>query len=305
MSVHKGATSQDDSIAKVANFAAQLLWEREFALLLVNDLLSLGQFKGRPVLVGGQSAPHEQMLAILGEQFLPRAGRGQTQNGSDLLPGGCAAPGQRLGIPAVAILLGVCAQSGSNRVQSDVGSHRGCGPASFQQKTLKALGPQNAVAAVAAVEPLGKAAFELFEKDRKVIHALAIGFQQAVALLEAIGLLSVAGQLLLERLGILWAIVGFDTLQHFALGQSSGFGHFTQEMKVIGHQNVLQNPNPAESLLAAHQEDKMLSLDRPTLRSPEDEPAFHNPGDAVVKTLTTLSFDTWETHGVRAKLHNI
>jgi hypothetical protein len=31
---------------------------------------------------------------------------------------------------------------------------------------------------VTAVEPLGKAAFELFDKDREVIHPLAIGFQQ-------------------------------------------------------------------------------------------------------------------------------
>ena len=94
---------------------------------------------------------------------------------------------------AVAILLGVCAQGRANRVENDVGRHRGHRPASFQQKTLEALGPQNAVAAVAMVVPPGKAAFELFEKEREVIHLLAKGGQQSVGLLVAIGLLSEAG----------------------------------------------------------------------------------------------------------------
>jgi hypothetical protein len=45
---------------------------------------------------------------------------------------------------------------------------------------------------VATVVPLGKAAFELFEKEREVIYLLAKGCQQAVDLLVAIGLLSEA-----------------------------------------------------------------------------------------------------------------
>ena len=106
MRFHKGATSQDDSIAKIADFAAQLFLEREFAFLLLNDLLSLGQVKGRPVLVGGESAPQKEMLAILGQQFLPAGGLGQTQNGSEPLLGGSGALGQRLGITAVANSLG-------------------------------------------------------------------------------------------------------------------------------------------------------------------------------------------------------
>jgi hypothetical protein len=66
-------------------------------------------------------------------------------------------------------------------------------------------------------------------------------------------------------------------------------------MEVIAHQGVLQNPDPGESLQAAHQGDKELGLNRPTLRSPEDEAAFDDSGDAVVKTLT-LNFDPRETH---------
>jgi hypothetical protein len=66
-------------------------------------------------------------------------------------------------------------------------------------------------------------------------------------------------------------------------------------MEVIAHQDVLQNPDPGESLQAAHQGDKELGRNRPTLRSSEDEAAFHDSGDAVVKTLT-LNLDPRETH---------
>ena len=100
MRFDKGATSQDDSVAKIADFAAQSFLEREFAFFLLNDLLNLVQVKGRPVLVGGQSTPQKQMLAILGQQFLPAGGLGQTQNGPESLLGGRAALGQRLGITA-------------------------------------------------------------------------------------------------------------------------------------------------------------------------------------------------------------
>ena len=41
MGLHKGPTSQDHSIGKVTNLAAQPFLEREFALLLVNDRLGL------------------------------------------------------------------------------------------------------------------------------------------------------------------------------------------------------------------------------------------------------------------------
>src|SRR4029077_2040161 len=121
MRFDKGAASQDDSIAKIADFAMQSFLEREFAFFLLNDLLSLGQVKGRPVLVGGESAPQKQMLAILGQQFLPAGGLGQTQNGPEPLLSDRGTLGQRLGITAVAILLGVCAQGRANRVENDVG----------------------------------------------------------------------------------------------------------------------------------------------------------------------------------------
>ena len=57
MRFHKGVTSQDHSITKVANFAAQPFLEREFALLLINNLLGLSPIKGRRVMSGGDSAP--------------------------------------------------------------------------------------------------------------------------------------------------------------------------------------------------------------------------------------------------------
>ena len=65
MRFYKGATAQDHSITEVANFATQPLLGREFALLLINNLLSLGQFKSRRLMTGGNRAPQKQMLAIL------------------------------------------------------------------------------------------------------------------------------------------------------------------------------------------------------------------------------------------------
>jgi hypothetical protein len=42
-------------------------------------------------------------------------------------------------------------------------------------------------------------------------------------------------------------------------------------------------PDPGESLQAAHQGDKKLGRNRSTVRSPEDEAAFHDFGNAMVK----------------------
>ena len=63
MRFHKGTASQDDPVAKVANSAAQSFRERELAVLLLNDLLGLGQGKCRRVVLGGNSAPQKQVFA--------------------------------------------------------------------------------------------------------------------------------------------------------------------------------------------------------------------------------------------------
>ena len=74
---------------------------------------------------------------------------------------------------------------------------------------------------MAAVEPLGEAAFELFDKDRDVIHAPAIRFQQPVAPIAPSGCPEHSRQLLLERFDAFRAVAGFDALKHFALRQDS------------------------------------------------------------------------------------
>jgi hypothetical protein len=48
------------------------------------------------------------------------------------------------------------------------------------------------------VVPLGKLALEFFEKDRDVIHALAIAIKQALELIGSIWLLSKTNQFLLN-----------------------------------------------------------------------------------------------------------
>ena len=121
------------------------------------------------------------------------------------------------------------------------------------------------------VEPLGKAAFELFDKDRNVIHAPAIRFQQSVDVLNSIGPLGKAREPLLERLNTFRTVAGFDTRKHFALRQRHRLRHFAQQMEMVGHQNVGQHPNTAESFQRAHQREKLLGL-----RSPKDKAALNN-----------------------------
>jgi hypothetical protein len=73
-------------------------------------------------------------------------------------------------------------------------------------------------------------------------------------------------------------------------------------MEVIAHQDVLQNPDPGETLQAVHQGDNKLGLNRPTLRSPKDEATFHDSRHAMIKALT-FNFDPRKTH--EGTLHNI
>jgi len=74
----------------------------------------------------------------------------------------------------------------SNRVELDVSSNCGQGLASFDQKALKAIGPEHPVATMTAVVPLGKTPFELFNGDREVKHAVAIGLEESLDLIGAI-----------------------------------------------------------------------------------------------------------------------
>jgi len=76
------------------------------------------------------------------------------------------------------------------------------------------------------VVPLGKSAFEFFDKDRDVIHTSAIAIKQALDLSFSIGLLPIAGQLLLEGLTTCPAIAGFDPFKHLGLRERPGLGDF-------------------------------------------------------------------------------
>jgi hypothetical protein len=68
---NKGLTSQDHAISEVANPAPQAFGQGEFAVLLVNDGLSGGQVKGRPLGFGVQASVHKEVLAILAADFFP------------------------------------------------------------------------------------------------------------------------------------------------------------------------------------------------------------------------------------------
>jgi hypothetical protein len=56
------------------------------------------------------------------------------------------------------------------------------------------------------IVPLGEATFELFDKDREVKHASAVGLQASLDLLGAIWLLTQAHELLIESLATRWTV---------------------------------------------------------------------------------------------------
>src|SRR6516165_6904961 len=98
------------------------------------------------------------------------------------------------------------------------------------------------------VEPLGKSAFEFFDKDRDVIHAFAIAIEEAPDLSFSIRLLTIASDFLLEGLTASGAIAGFDPLKDLCLRERLGLGDFAQQVEMIGHQHIGQNANAAKSL---------------------------------------------------------
>src|SRR6516164_1573814 len=98
------------------------------------------------------------------------------------------------------------------------------------------------------VEPLGKSAFEFFDKDRDVIHTSAIAIKQVLDLSVSIRLLPIASDFLLESLAACRAIAGFDSLKHLGLRECFGLWDFAQQMEMIGHQHIGQDADAAKSL---------------------------------------------------------
>ena len=80
MGLHKGLTSQDHSIAKVTNLAAQPFLEREFALFLINNRLGFGEVERRWVVLAANRADYEEYYAgtraIVAEMQAAQAAKG-------------------------------------------------------------------------------------------------------------------------------------------------------------------------------------------------------------------------------------
>jgi hypothetical protein len=104
------------------------------------------------------------VFAIVAAEFVPGDGFRLAQDRSDPFTGKTRTIGKSLGVPAVTIILGVTTKTGPDRVKFDIGSHSGQCLSAFHQNTLKALGPEYSVAVMTLVEPLGKSAFEFFDK---------------------------------------------------------------------------------------------------------------------------------------------
>jgi len=138
------------------------------ALLLVDNPLDSSRSKSRRFISRAQAAPLKEIAAILLLELLPAEALRLSQNGSDPLAGHRRALGKSLRVATVAIIFGIPTHPCPHRVEFDVSSHRRQGPSPIDQHTLKALSPQDPVASLTPVIPLGESAFELFDKDREV-----------------------------------------------------------------------------------------------------------------------------------------
>ena len=134
--------------------------------------------------------------------------------------------GKSLGVTAVTVILGIITQAGADRVELNVSSHGGQCLTPFKEDTLESFGPEYPVAVVTLVVPLGKSAFEFFDKDRDVIHTLAKAIKQALDLSFSIRLLPIASDFLLEGLTACRAIAGFDSIKHLGLRERPGLWDF-------------------------------------------------------------------------------
>src|SRR5260370_29869983 len=84
-----------------------------------------------------------------------------------------------------------------------------------------------------------------------------------------------------------------------ALREPSGLRYFAQQMEVIRHQSIGQDPYAAKGLQPSHQEHKSFGLGGTVAGGLENELTVDHPGNAPGKTLT-LSLDAREPHGSEA-----
>ena len=82
-------------------------------------------------------------------------------------------------------------------------------------------------------------------------------------------------------------------------GAGEGAGQQNQQMEVIRHQSIGQDPYAAKGLQPSHQEHKSFGLWGPVAGGLENELTVDHSGNAGVKTLT-LSLDARESHGREA-----
>ncbi|MBV8227639.1 MAG: hypothetical protein JO232_20890, partial [Verrucomicrobia bacterium] len=133
---------------------------------------------------------------------------------------------------------------------------------------------------------------KFFDKDRKVKHPLAITIQDALDFGSSIRLLTIPVQLLLDSLASCRAIAGLDAVKDLSLRERHGLGDFTQQMEVVGHQNIVQDLNTAKNRYPTHEAYKTIRFLRTVTGGAENKEGMDSPRDAVVKA-ATVRFDAW------------
>ena len=58
---------------------------------------------------------------------------------------------------------------------------------------------------------------------------------------------------LIKGLATRWTVAGLDAIESLSLRKLSGLGYFAQQMEMIRHQSIGQDPHAAKGLQPSHQ----------------------------------------------------
>jgi hypothetical protein len=184
--------------------------------------------------------------------------------------------GERLGVSAESVVLGVGSEAGADTIKIDVSSGQEKGMAGrFNQVGFETLGPESAETVVRFVKPNGETLLEQLEERRKVAHqselALAPGDSQG----------TVGSQLGFDDLQASGLKAGGMriknpvTTQEFRIGDGLPEGDQNQKMEVVAQKSIGKDVDPTvvgnlPELLAKHLLGRVIQKEF-TINRPADD----------------------------------
>ena len=195
------------------------------------------------------------------------------------------AAAHRLAVTAPAVSRRVLHDPCPHRIQIDVSRHRPCRLTVLHHHALEVFLPQVALAFRAPVVPAGEALQQRFHKLREIVHPIGEALVNALHVGLAVDRLTLRHQLPRRRqflghhrhLGL--RIQASQPLQQLGIGQRHlrPRRHLQQDVEMIAHQAVSENPATRKILHHPHVNAELLLILRRKGKAP-----VHHPRNAVV-----------------------